>query len=188
MVVGTHDGYIHLTIYDSFNIGTFKLPLTVCPKTSLELLANLVIHSSHPSFPVHTLLVRDYPNPVADLWVIPIDLRFVYTPNGYLSLLASKATQLQNLLRYVHQVQILMSTEWKAAQDLPRKFLANINETLAQRNNSDIVKELYHLIATGHANSIMKEWLRDDLGERVCLDNIGTMTWTNKISESQKMA
>jgi anaphase-promoting complex subunit 4 len=96
-----------------------------------------------------------------------MDLRFVSASSEYLSLLASRSTALGNLLRYINQVQILMSTEWQTSQDLPRKFLRNINETLQEKHGCDVVQAMYHSVATGHTFPVMREWLVDELAERV---------------------
>lgn len=99
-----------------------------------------------------------------------MDLRFVSTSSGYLSLLASKSTALQNLLRYIQQVQLLMISEWKSTQDLPSRFIGNVNDTLAEKNNRpNIVQAMYHSVATGHTIPVVKEWLVDELAERVGL-------------------
>lgn len=61
-----------------------------------------------------------------------------------------------------------MISEWKSTQELPSRFLRNINETLAEKeDNRDIVQALYHSVATGHTFPSVKEWLVDELSERV---------------------
>ena len=101
------------------------------------------------------------------LYFAPMDLRFISASSNYLSLLASRSTALQNLLRYIHQVQILMTNEWKGTQELPGKFLRDINETLGENANRTIVQALYHSVATGHTFPAVREWLVDELTERV---------------------
>ena len=96
-----------------------------------------------------------------------MDLPFISTSSKYLSQLASRSTALQDLLRYIHQVQALMKSEWKSTQDLPGKFLRNINETLKENGNRNIIQALYHSVATGHTFPEVKEWLVDELSERV---------------------
>ncbi|TAQ87852.1 hypothetical protein B7494_g3813 [Chlorociboria aeruginascens] len=160
MVVGTKEGKIHLSIYDSFVVGSFGSPVLVQGSTSF-----LVRHASHKQYSTHSLLMKSS-TPDETLYFVPMDLRFVSTSSNYLSLLASRSTALQNLLRYIHQVQILMATEWKSTQELPGRFLRNINETLAEKNDRDIVQALYHSVATGHTFSSVREWLVDELAER----------------------
>lgn len=163
MVVGTKTGQVHLSIYDSFVVGTFPSPSIGGAGPS-----QLVHHSSHEQCSTHTMLMK---SPGSDtLYFVPMDLRFIAASSDYLSLLASRSTNLQNLLRYLDQVQMLMISEWKATQDLPGKFLRNINETLGEiGGDRDIVQALYHSVATGHTFPVVKEWLVDELGERVSL-------------------
>jgi len=162
MVIGTREGNVHLSIYDSFVIGAFKSPVVVGGQP-----AHLILHASHQSCSTHALLMKTT-GPAAALYFVPMDLRFVSASSGYLSLLASRSTALQNLLRYIRQVQSLMTVEWKSTQELPAKFLRNINETLEEDGNRNIVQALYHSVATGHTFPAVKEWLVDELAERVC--------------------
>jgi anaphase-promoting complex subunit 4 len=62
-----------------------------------------------------------------------------------------------------------MVSEWKATQELPNRFLRNINGTLREKDNGDIVQALYHSVATGHTFPSVREWLVDELSERVSL-------------------
>jgi anaphase-promoting complex subunit 4 len=160
MVVGSAEGNIHLSIYDSFVIGSFKSPVIVNNKPCC-----LVLHSSHRQYSTHSLLMS--PNDSKSLYFVPMDLRFISASSEYLSLLASRSTALQNLLRYIHQVQISMASEWKLTQELPRRFLGSISETLGDPEGQAIVQALYHSVATGHTFPAVKEWLVDELAERV---------------------
>lgn len=162
MVVGTRGGDIHLSIYDSFVVGSFKCPVSIQNAAA----PHLVLHASNEQHSTHALLMQSS-EPDGDLYFVPMDLRFISASSDYLSLLASKSTTLQNLLRYIHQVQSLMVSEYKATQELPSKFLRNINETLGENGNRDIVQALYHSVATGHTFPAVQEWLVDELTERV---------------------
>jgi anaphase-promoting complex subunit 4 len=161
MVVGTKEGHIHLTIYDSFVIGSFESPLLVEGERPY-----LVLHASNEQYSTHGLLMKS-PGPIGALYIVPMDLRFISASSQYLSLLASRSTALQNLLRYINQVQGLMASEWKATQELPGRFLRNINETLGGKGNRDIVQALYHSVAIGDTFPEVREWLVDELAERV---------------------
>lgn len=164
MVVGTKEGHIHLSIYDSFEIGAFVSPVVINGAP-----CHLIRHASHQEFSTHALLMQA-PKSDESLYFVPMDLRFISASSEYLSLLASRSTALNNLLRYIHQVEILMISEWKSTQELPSRFLRNINETLAEReDNRDIVQALYHSVATGHTFPAVREWLVDELSERVRL-------------------
>ncbi|KAH8589995.1 anaphase-promoting complex, cyclosome, subunit 4-domain-containing protein [Bisporella sp. PMI_857] len=159
MIVGTREGSLHLSIYDSFVIGSFS-PVIIGSHSSY-----LVLHASNQHCSTHALLMRS-PNSDGSLCFVPMDLRFVSASSDYLSLLASRSTTLQNLLRYIHHVQTLLICEWKGTQDLPARFIRNINETLDEDGGKDIVQALYHAVATGHMFPVVREWLVDELAER----------------------
>jgi anaphase-promoting complex subunit 4 len=128
---------------------------------------DLILHCAHKSYSSHTLITASEANSGIELALIPMDIRFVAGSSEYLSLVASKSAALQNLLRYVDRVQNLMKAEWQSTQDLPQRFLSNINETLAEKQGCDIVQALYHSVLTGHHFPAVKEWLVDELAERV---------------------
>lgn len=161
MVIGTSDGGVHLSIYDSFIVGLFGSPLGISHSSY-----QLIQHASHQYYSTHALLMKSKSAGMENLCFVPMDLRFISASSGYLSLLASRSTALQNLLRYINEVQILMRAEWQATQDLPRRFLRNINEALG-KNGYNIVQAMYHSVATGHTFPAVREWLVDELAERV---------------------
>ncbi|KAK6585577.1 hypothetical protein PZA11_002304 [Diplocarpon coronariae] len=160
MVVGTKNGNIHLSIYDSFEVGTFVSPVTIDGVP-----CHLIRHAAHEQFSTHVLLLEQ-PKASGLLYFVPMDLRFISASSEYLSLLASRSTALNNLLRYIRQVQMLMINEWKVTQELPSRFIRNINKTLEEKGHGDIVQALYHSVATGHTFPAVREWLVDELSER----------------------
>ncbi|ORY69465.1 anaphase-promoting complex component Cut20/Apc4 [Pseudomassariella vexata] len=168
MIVGTNDGQIHLSIYDSFVIGSFNysLPRAFGIQSPLELIS----HASHPELSTHSLVFKSASEDQAKaLYLVPMDLTFVYSSPENLSLLASKTTTLQKLLRYVKQVQMHMINEWQSTRELPSRFLKSINETLSEAGTygeMDIGPALYHTVVTGHTFPEVKEWLVDQLAER----------------------
>lgn len=173
MVVGTRDGCVHLSIYDSFPIGTFRIPIKQGPSPNSSQLDGgyqLCLHAAHPEVSTHSLLLR--PNGderVKHLYLVPVDLRFVsYSPVN-LSLLASKTTTLQKLLRYLKQTQTHIVNEWSSTRELPTRFLSFIQEDLQKMESgpTDIVQALYHTVLTGHVHRPVREWLVDSVAERV---------------------
>ena len=113
------------------------------------------------------MLVSTLAGDQEELHIVPLDLRLLSNAGRYLSLLASKSTQLHNVLRYVHQVQRLMYNDFKTSQDLPSKFIANIEESLHEQRDCNWMQAAYHLVVTGNCYPEVKEWLVDQLGERV---------------------
>lgn len=175
MIAGTADGGIHLSIYDSFVIGTFHhVPHTARGSPSgKDAIFQLCGHSSHPKVSTHALLLRpkNGGSLVTSLYLVPMDLTFVHRSPINLSLLASKTTTLQNLLRYLKQAQSHMISEWKSTRELPGRFLRGVQEDLEKspKGPVTIVQALYHTVATGHVFPQVKEWLVDSLAERVSL-------------------
>ncbi|KAI1144389.1 anaphase-promoting complex, cyclosome, subunit 4-domain-containing protein [Hypoxylon sp. FL0543] len=167
MVVGTDDGQIHISIYDSFVIGIFQYDLQQ-PARNMHL--QLCHHASHTDLSSHMLLFKPSGEPKATtMYLVPIDLTFIYSSPENLSLLASKTTTLQKLLRYVRQVQIHMMHEWQSTRELPTRFLNNINHTLRESENYSemtIGQAMYHSVVTGHTFPEVREWLVDQLAER----------------------
>ncbi|KAI1376808.1 anaphase-promoting complex, cyclosome, subunit 4-domain-containing protein [Hypoxylon crocopeplum] len=178
MIVGTNDGQIHVSIYDSFVIGKFKysLPESSGKNPSLQ----LCHHASHPDLSTHMLVFKPSGDEkTSAIYLIPMDLTFIYSSPENLSLLASKTTALQKLLRYVKQVQMHMMHEWQLTRELPTKFLSSINETLKESGNygdMGIGQALYHSVVTGHTFPEVAEWLVDQLSER------GHKRWDRAVS------
>ena len=174
MVVGTSDGNIHLSIYDSFVVGSFPSPI----RASRAATNVLVSHASHKAYSVHGLLLKSSSTLVRALSFVPMDLRFITSSKDHLSLLASRSTALQNLLRYVNQVKDLMATEYNTSRDLPSKFIRNVDDAFAESGKGwGIVPALYHQVVTGHTLPEVKEWL-SDIGER------GYKRWDKAVSTS----
>ena len=168
MIVGTSDGKLHLSIYDSFVVGFFS-----CPSLDPSRQPQLVQHTSHPRISTHSLLLTDTLSRPKEMLLTPMDLPFVSSSPLNLSLLASKLTTLQKLLRYLKQTQLHMLAEWKNATELPTRFIRSIEGDLENMplGPRSIVSALYHTVVTGHAHEPMREWLVDSLAERVSVTN-----------------
>lgn len=178
------DGTVNPTIYDSLGIINVKHPAQWSIQACRPLL-----HASHPYSCSHGLLmemsIRDagptltygkpaYSTPqkatpsndfTTRLVLVPLTLRFISSAGIYLHLIASKTTQLQSLLQYVQQCLQRIRTYWTHSQDLPSKFMRNVEETLAEKNEGDLIQSLYHLAVTGDCPPTIKEWLANELTE-----------------------
>ncbi|KAL9011267.1 MAG: hypothetical protein Q9173_003875 [Seirophora scorigena] len=162
LIVGLEDGTIQLSMSEDFSIGTFRLG-NGAPNLNGS---KPFLHCSHPLSTTHAFLVSASTGEAEDLQVVPFDLRLISGAGRHLSLLASKVTEMHNLLRYLQQAQEHISAEIKATQELPRKFMRNIDETLQEKSDCTWVQAAYHLVVTGHCHPEVKEWLVDELGER----------------------
>lgn len=163
LVIGHEDGTIHLSMSEDFAIGSFHLK-DVEPRLSGS---KPILHCSHLMSTTHAMLVSTDSDHLDQLRVVPFDLRLISNAGRYLSLLASKVTELHNLFRYLRQVQEQISTEIRTSQDLPSRFMRNIDEVLLEKCDCSWVQAAYHLVVTGHCYPEVKGWLVDELGERV---------------------
>lgn len=170
MIVGTDNGNLHVSVYDSFMIGT--LP---CPPLNVDKTARMVSHAWSRHISTQALLLADEEaDKLTSVHLAPMDLPFISSSPINLSLLASKLTTLQTLLRYFKQAQLHMTVEWKNARELPSRFLRSVQEDLQNMETGprDIIAALYHTAVTGHAYGPVKEWMVDTLGDRVSLTSI----------------
>jgi len=177
---------VHLRIFDSFEIGTVDVGGCL-PSGSKG--GKVLGMESHAYLSTVFLVVeesrrgQDRPG----LHLVSLDLSFIPQTSRNLPLMATKATQLGNLLRYISQVQMQLAAEVKAAFDLPARFLRNIDESLAEKDDqADFVYAAHHLAVTGDCDARFREWLVDEVGERGlkrwekavgdCLDVVRRMT------------
>lgn len=169
MIVGTDDGNLQLSIYDSFVIGSFQ-----CPQLNMGNPAQMLCHASHPSISTHVLALASQQKEPTEVHLVPMDLPFVSSSPINMSLLASKLTTLQKLLRYLNQTQLHMQVEWKNTRELPGRFLRSVEGDLENLGSGprNIVAALYHTVLTGHAHEPVREWLVDSLAERVSSPSI----------------
>ena len=165
LLVGFEDGTIHLSIYDFFEIGNFNLRQAPRGLSHCQPL----LHCSHPFSTTHSLLVANKEEGQEDLYIVPLDLRLISSTGRYLSLLASKSTQMHNVLRYTLHVQGQMYSDFKASQELPTRFMESIGDTLRDQSDCNWIQAAYHLVVTGHCLPGVKEWLVEQVGERVWL-------------------
>ncbi|KAK2873517.1 hypothetical protein FQN49_002295 [Arthroderma sp. PD_2] len=168
LLAGLDDGSLHMRIFESFEIGSIDVSNSLNGSENDSSNKNgsgrykALLHASHPMSSTHALLFQND----AGMKLLNLDLRFITKAGRYLPLLASKVTQLQNLLRYIKQVQTQIHLEWKNARELPIRYLRNITEELQKHCNCDFVTATYHLIVTGDCFAPLKEFLVDIIGDR----------------------
>ncbi|KAI9834004.1 MAG: hypothetical protein M1826_005909 [Phylliscum demangeonii] len=158
LITGLEDGSVHLSIYDRFEIGTFKIGLGNDRLKGCR----PILHASHPFSSTHALLVRQD----AGTSFLPFDLRFFSRSGEYIALLAAKSTQLQNLLRYIGQVQKAIQSEWKSCQELPARFIQSIDGELKAKNEGGFIPAAYQLVVTGICSPLLRDWLVEIVSER----------------------
>ncbi|KAL2822321.1 anaphase-promoting complex, cyclosome, subunit 4-domain-containing protein [Aspergillus cavernicola] len=169
LVAGFDDGNVHIRIFDCFQIGTFQISGIPGPGPKQ---CTILRHASHPLSSTHAVVASRGDS----LHLITLDLRFITRSGRYLSLLAHKTTQLQNLLRYICQVQRQIELEWKNAQELPARYMRSVNQDLEEKCHCDFVTAAYHLVVTGDCFEPLREFLVDIVGER------GHKRWEKAVS------
>ncbi|PYI23859.1 putative anaphase-promoting complex component Cut20/Apc4 [Aspergillus violaceofuscus CBS 115571] len=172
LLVGFDDGTVHLRIFDCFEIGSFQVQGSVARHGPCR----IIRHASHPLSSTHALLAVAPDGAPEPLHLVTLDLRFITRSGRYLSLLAHKTTQLQNLLRYIGQVQRQIELEWKNAQELPARYMRSIDQDLQEKCHCDFVTAAYHLVVTGNCFEPLKEFLVEIVGER------GHKRWEKAVS------
>ncbi|KAJ4376578.1 hypothetical protein N0V86_006692 [Didymella sp. IMI 355093] len=115
---------------------------------------------------------------VKNITFVPLTLNFIPNAGIYLHLIASKTSQLQNLLLYITQCLQRIRTFFKQATDLPSKFMMNITETLEEKGQGDLMTGLFHLACTGACPPLIREWLVDELTEQ------GHKRWDSTVTTS----
>ncbi|RMZ88517.1 hypothetical protein DV736_g4259, partial [Chaetothyriales sp. CBS 134916] len=163
-------------MFDSFEIGSINLSSALPKGLAISRMLAIMGHPllSDYYFVVETESDRVLPRSSDEgnrhrtsLQLLRVQLLLLNQTSTHLPLLAAKATQLQNLLRYLQQIQVQLTSEVRTAFDLPRRFLGNVNESLSDDGGSASFRTAaYHLIVTGECDRRLKEWLVDDMGER----------------------
>ncbi|EKG12239.1 hypothetical protein MPH_10646 [Macrophomina phaseolina MS6] len=162
LLTGCDNGTVSPTIYDSLEIGGMRVPSEWSLSSPVPLL-----HASHPYSCSHLTLMetRDSTQEKPRIIVVPLTLRFIPSNGIYLHLIASKTAQLQNLLQYLQSSFRTIIAYFHNARDLPSRFMRNIGETLAEKEEGDFISNLYHLAVSGDCPPTIKEWLVDELTE-----------------------
>ncbi|ETN46305.1 uncharacterized protein HMPREF1541_00489 [Cyphellophora europaea CBS 101466] len=186
LLTSSRDCMLHISMFDSFGVGSVDVAQAL-PK---GLKGVKIVHdANHPFFSTHFLVMMAIPDGPSNaqtggesLHLISLGLRFITQTSYNLPILATKATQLQNLLRYLTQVSNQLSAEVRTAFDLPSRFVENVNETLAEDNQSaNFMTEAYHLIVTGTCNDKFREWLVDQVADR------GLKRWEKAVGDCLDM-
>ena len=165
LLLGYDNGTSHLSIFNTFSIGPFD---SSCIAGTTER-GRIILHASHPESSTHSLLAQISVKAGHGLYLIPLDLRLMTDTGRYSSLLATKSSQLTLLTRYIEGVQIHIESEFTASQDLQARFIQNIEEVLQEKCHCSWVHAAYHLVVTGHCYAPVKEWLVEELADRVCV-------------------
>ncbi|KAL6707472.1 hypothetical protein ACN47E_004042 [Coniothyrium glycines] len=166
-------GTVHPSIYDSLETVNIQLP------SAWDVDSTSLLHTSHPYSCTHSLLMSITSASAPrrqQIAFVPLTLNFIPSAGIYLHLIASKTSQLQNLLLYITQTLQRVRTFFKQSTDLPSKFMLNISETLSEKGQGELTTNLFHIACTGNSSPTMREWLVDELAEA------GHKRWDNAVT------
>jgi anaphase-promoting complex subunit 4 len=156
------NGSIRVVLYDSLNIGSIAIPELQKGST-----VKYLRHASHPLAHSHVVLAKIRSGQQEHFGLIPISLRFLKSVGRNVHFIDFKTAQLEMLVQYIGECISVIHHHWKHAHDLPRRFQQNITEVLSEKEEPDLSQSLYQLAATGYCSNTLKEWLTDELAERV---------------------
>jgi anaphase-promoting complex subunit 4 len=158
------DGTVHLVLYDSLSLGDVDPP----PEWKFPQF-NHLIHASHPFACSHMLLteIPTETDKLSKIAIIPLSLRFLHSAGSHLHMIESRTAQLETLVHYVGETIRTLNHHWKHANTIPDRFKGLVNEMLAEKEEPTLVQSLFHLSVTGDCPPTLKEWLIDNLAERV---------------------
>lgn len=193
VTVAQSDAHVHLRVFDSFEVGDMDLNRALNRPTGCTIgkIHNIVAHPfSEKIFVVaeekHTSSSRRQTrsqeaaeDATRPLHLLSLELRFIRQSSHTLPILATKATQLHNLIRYLRQIESQLAREVKTAFDLPGRFIRTLEEDLKEQDGegSTFETSAYHAILTGEVQGKFKEWLADILGDR------GVKRWDKAVYE-----
>lgn len=142
-----------------------------------------IMHSTHPLSTHHALLRAYFEDSIQEDSEVPLaddrgrlfqslsldlfQLPSTISGSPHAHLIISKTAQLRDIFVYLQQSVTHLEQEWKTHTDLPSRFMRNINETLAEKNEGTLDQNMYVLAMMGQFNPTMTEWLADELAERV---------------------
>lgn len=179
VTVAESDAQLHIRIFDFFEVGDIDLNHAAhipkgCHLTQVRQIA------SHPLSHKISLLVDEASDgPQGALHLLELELKLLEQSSLALPVVATKSTQLHNIIRYLRQIESQLAREIKTAFDLPARFIRTLEEDLKEQDSegSTFQTSAYHALLTGEVSGKFKEWLTEVLGER------GAKRWDKAVSD-----
>lgn len=193
VTVSQSDACLHMRVFDSFEVGSVDLHRALDAPAGYNIgkIHRIATHPFSEKIYVVTeerqgsstrrqTRSQDTAEDAAlQLHLLSLDLRFIRQSAHTLPMLATKATQLHNLIRYLRQIESQLAREVKTAFDLPARFIRTLEEDLKEQDGegSTFETSAYHALLTGEVHGKFKEWLVDILGDR------GVKRWDKAVHE-----
>lgn len=150
LLVCSSDGSVRVLTDDTVLIGTCK----VSPRPILQ--------AAEPTSDFHTTLSQDQQDRLhANL----IDLPLERLGSTLLHVIATNTKRIQNLLAYITHTIRCIQHDYTTGLQFPTRVMNNMQAELQEKQEGDLVTNLYHLAMTGHYTPTMHEWLTDIVKE-----------------------
>lgn len=185
VIVAESDAHLHLRLFDSFEVGDIDLNQAsrIPQGCHLKQIRQFATHPlSHKLF----LIVDEGSGsderkdpPMAAAHLLELEVKLLEKSSLTLPIVATKAPQLYNLIRYLRQIESQLAREIKTAFDLPARFIRTLEEDLREQDGegSTFETSAYHTLLTGEVSGKFKEWLTEILGDR------GVKRWDKAVSD-----
>lgn len=121
-----------------------------------------VMHASHPDSATHAVLSQDVNGA---LYISFIDLPLDTLGGPLLHVIATNTKRIQNLLAYITQTVRCIQHDFATGLQFPTRLITNMNTELAEKQEGDVMLNLYHLAMTSDFSPTMLEWLVDIVKE-----------------------
>ena len=151
LVTSGTSGYSHVLLDESVEIGSFNLQ-----KRSL-------MHAAHPQCLSQVILSDAGHDTAFRLHYIDLPLDTLAGP--LLHVIATNTKRLQSLVDYISQAVRCIQHDFTTGLQFPSRLINNIGEELSEKQEGDVVTQLYSLAMTGSFTSTMLEWLTDVVKE-----------------------
>ncbi|KAF4547550.1 Anaphase-promoting complex subunit 4-like protein [Elsinoe fawcettii] len=143
-------------------------------KSKASTSSKTLLHCSHNVSDLHAILRGAYEDGQAadgkgiyqSMELALFDIPFTSSSSVHTSTILSSATQLKLVELYITQTIDTVLLDWNTLTSLPARFIANINETLEEKQEGLLAPQLYQLLLTGQCSDAVIEWLKEELAER----------------------
>ncbi|KAK4575089.1 hypothetical protein LTR86_000941 [Recurvomyces mirabilis] len=146
LVITCSDGTGRVMIDDTVEIGSCTIP-------GMPLLS-----TSHAQSPTHTFVSRsEEGETVASFLDIPLHA----LSGTLLHEVSTNTKRIQHLLEYINQTVRCIEHDYTTGLQFPSRIMKNITMELEEKQEGDLVSNMYHLAMTGQYSPTMLEWLSD---------------------------
>ncbi|WPH03337.1 Hypothetical protein R9X50_00621400 [Acrodontium crateriforme] len=150
LLVCGSDGTVQVLLDESINIGTCNLDVRP------------LLLASHPRSSSHAILSQATNGDLQSSFVeLPLDA----LSGPLLHVIATNTKRMQNILSYTTHTIRCIHHDLTTGLQFPSRLLKNMNEELSEKQEGDVVTNLFHLAMTGCFTPTMLEWLIDIVKE-----------------------